>query len=158
MKPDVQNKWMEAELGTMEGIPTEAQPAPAKTSTGFGTVWDILYVLVRIGVSLAFAFRGAQKLFGIFGGDQVQQDHTTLAMGFLEFIGGVVLAIGVYTRPVALIMFIESARFTSSSAPRGAYWPIPTGGELPLAFSAYFLFLAAFGPGNISIDRMQRRG
>jgi putative oxidoreductase len=158
LKPDTHNKWMEAELGNLEGIPTETQSAPPKTSTGFGTVWDILYVLVRIGVSLAFAFRGAQKLFGVFGGDQVQQDHTTLAMGVLEFFGGVVLAIGVYTRPVALLLFIEAAWVYYKLCPLGTYWPIPTGGELPLAFAAYFLFLAAFGPGNISIDQMKRRG
>jgi uncharacterized membrane protein YphA (DoxX/SURF4 family) len=39
----------------------------------------------------------------------------------------------------------------------GTIWPIPNNGEFPALFCALFLFLAAFGPGNISLDHMKRR-
>ena len=107
---------------------------------------------------LFFAFNGAQKLFGLFSGEPAQHDNTIIVMGVLETLGGVLLAMGVYTRAVALFMFAEMAWVYYKHCPTGTYWPIPTGGELPLLFCVFFLFLMAFGPGNISIDKMHHRG
>jgi len=81
-----------------------------------------------------------------------------LGMGALEFVGGVALALGLYTRPVALALFIEMAWVYYKLCSPGTLWPIPNNGEFSAIFCAFFLFLAALGPGNISIDRMQRRG
>jgi putative oxidoreductase len=157
MKPDLQNKWMEAELGTFEEGPPQQVPQPVAKPSVIAGVWDFIYAIARIVMSLTFALHGAQKLIGLFGGGPIQPDSTMLSMGLLEFIGGVALALGIYTRPIALILCVEMAWVYYKLCTPGTVWPIPNNGEFPALFCALFLFLAAFGPGNISVDRMKRR-
>jgi putative oxidoreductase len=161
MKPDLQNKWMEAELGSLEGLPAEPQAAPPpakKVGARLASAWDVLYVLLRVVVALLVAYHGGQKLIGIFSDEPVRQDHMTLLLGAIEFLGGVVLALGVYTRPIALGMLIEMGWVYYKMCPMGTLTPIPTGGEMPLLFCVFFLVLLLFGPGNISIDKIHHRG
>jgi putative oxidoreductase len=72
--------------------------------------------------------------------------------GFLELIGGVLLVIGLFTRPVAFILSGMCAiAYFYAHAPRGFY-PGLNGGELAALYCFVFLYIAAAGPGPWSID------
>ena len=156
MRPDLQNKWMEAELGSFDESST-ASPATVDKRSPLGATWDYLYAAARIVLALVFAMHGAQRLFGIFGGEMPQHDPWILAAGILEFLGGVCLAFGTYTRLLSLVLFSETAWIYYKLCLGGSPWPIPKHGDFPAFFCAFFLFLAAFGPGNISFDNQRKR-
>jgi putative oxidoreductase len=69
-----------------------------------------LYALLRVMAGLAFAQHGAQKLFGALGAKQavVLLSQTGLA-GVIEFVGGILIALGLFTSPVAFLASGEMA-------------------------------------------------
>jgi putative oxidoreductase len=144
---------MEAELGTFHDDLSPAPTPPVKTSKVIN-VGDFVYSFARIVIALIFALHGAQKLFGLFGGLPAQHDSWRLGTGILEFVGGVALALGFFTRPISLVLFSEMAWVYYQACLPGGLWPIPDHGEFAAAYCAFFLILAAFGPGNVSIERM----
>jgi putative oxidoreductase len=128
-----------------------------------GTFRSIALNLLRIVAALLFMQHGADKLFAAFGG--MGDDGSTAApftlmwvAGVLEFFGGGLVALGLFTRPVAFILSGEMAfAYFMSHAPRG-FWPYENGGELPALFCFIYLFLAANGGGRFSLDGLFRRG
>jgi putative oxidoreductase len=99
-----------------------------------------------------------QKLFGALGGHQVDTllSRTGLA-GVLELFGGLLVALGLFTRPVAFILSGEMAvAYFMQHAPQG-FWPIMNKGELAALYCFLFLYLAAHGSGAYSLDRLWRR-
>jgi putative oxidoreductase len=79
------------------------------------------------------------------------------AAGLIELVGGVLLAIGLFTRPSALILSGTMAvAYFYAHAPRGFY-PILNQGELAVVYCFVFLYLAAAGGGPWSLDRLVRR-
>src|SRR5579871_2840621 len=124
MKPDLQNKWMEAELGTFDD---SAAPPPAQSAVitkKLASAGDFVLAAVRIIMTLYFAMHGAQRLMGIFGSGPVEE-KSTVAMGILEFVGGVSLALGAFTRPISLLLFAETAWIYYNLCSPGTFWPIP---------------------------------
>ena len=76
--------------------------------------------------------------------------------GFLEVVGGLLLVLGLFTRPVAFLLCGEMAvAYFRQHAPRG-FWPIINGGELAVLYCFVFLYLALAGPGPVSLDRVLR--
>jgi putative oxidoreductase len=76
---------------------------------------------------------------------------------FLELLGGSLLVLGLWTRPVAFVLVGEMlAAFLIAHFPRGG-WPIQNGGELPLLYALVFAFLTAAGAGPASVDALRRR-
>jgi putative oxidoreductase len=76
------------------------------------------------------------------------------AAGVLELVGGVLLIIGLFTRPVAFILSgMTAVAYFLAHAPQGFY-PILNGGELAALYCFGFLYLAAAGGGSWSIDRL----
>ncbi len=71
------------------------------------TVYDLALLLLRVVTGFIVWQHGAQKLFGSLGG--AQADPFTLAWiaGAAEFLGGIALAAGFLTRPVALILAVD---------------------------------------------------
>lgn len=117
------------------------------------TAGSVLHAVLRIGAGLLFMQHGAQKLFGMFGGNQVELISQIGLAGVLEFFGGLMIVLGLLTRPVAIILVIEMLwAFFQVHMPQGGV-PIENGGELPLLFALVFAFLAARGAGPASIDR-----
>jgi putative oxidoreductase len=89
---------------------------------------------------------GAQKLFGWLGGEQVT-DLASMAgvAGVLEFVGGILIIIGLLTRPVAFLLSGEMAvAYFIAHFPR-ALWPVENRGEPAVLFAAH-------GAGRYSID------
>src|SRR5437870_2136727 len=70
---------------------------------------DLLYSLMRLIAGFLFACHGAQKLFGVLGGPQMLHNPMMLAAGIIEFIGGVLIALGVFTTFAAFIASGEMA-------------------------------------------------
>jgi putative oxidoreductase len=72
--------------------------------------------------------------------------------GFFELIGGALLVLGLFTRPVAFILAgMTAVAYFTAHAPRG-FFPILNGGELAALYCFAFLYLAAAGPGPWSLD------
>lgn len=119
---------------------------------------DVSYNLLRITAGLLFMQHGAQKLFGWLDGRQVSDIVSiTGAAGILEFFGGALIALGLLTRPVALILSGEMAVAYFWRHLPGGFWPILNRGELAALYCFIFLFFAAHGPGTWSLDALIRR-
>ena len=101
---------------------------------------------------------GGQKLlgwFGGFGGNPGATAPITSLMGvagILELVGGSLIVLGLFTRPVAAILAIEMAyAYITVHAPRGV-WPIENQGEPAALYFILFLFFAGHGAGLFSLD------
>ncbi len=108
-------------------------------------------------VGFTFSLHGWQKWFGAFGGlgGQTPPLASMLgAAGVIETIGGALIILGLFTRPVAFILAGEMAiGYFRTHAPRG-FWPLANGGELAVFYCFFFLWLSAAGPGPWSVDHL----
>jgi putative oxidoreductase len=117
------------------------------------------YVLsaLRIVAALSFVTHGTQKLFGwplALPGPPIQPFSQFWMAGVLEMGGGLLLLIGLFTRPVAFVLSGEMAiAYFQAHAPR-ALWPIANGGELATLYCFLWLYLAAIGAGPLSLDAL----
>ncbi len=111
--------------------------------------------ITRIAGGLLFAEHGAQKLLGWFGGlgGQTAALYSQMgAAGVLELFGGLLIVIGLFTRPVAVILIGEMLyAFFTVHLPRGGA-PMQNGGELALLYICIFVALAGLGAGAFSLD------
>jgi putative oxidoreductase len=115
------------------------------------------YSALRIVSGSLFVFHGFQKLFGMFGGQEVELLSRLGAAGVIEVVAGTLIAIGLATVPAAVVASGEMAfAYFLAHAPKGG-WPIENGGELAVLYGFLFLFIATHGPGPISLDRLLRR-
>jgi putative oxidoreductase len=114
---------------------------------------------LRIAAGLAYFSHGAQKLLGWFGG--VGPDGGTVDLmtrygvaGVIEFFGGALLVLGLFTRPVAFIASGEMAvaYFWMHWGRSGEMWWWANRGELVLLYCFIWLFFAAAGAGPFSLD------
>lgn len=75
--------------------------------------------------------------------------------GIIELVTGVLLVIGLFSRPAAFIASgLTAVAYFMAHAPQGFY-PLLNGGELAAFYSFVFLYLAAAGPGPWSVDAMK---
>ena len=121
-----------------------------------------LLSLLRIVAAFLFMAHGTQKLFG-WPATEPQQTVELFSLpglaGVLETFGGLLLLLGLFTRPVAFVLAGEMAfAYFMAHAPRG-FWPILNRGEVPVLLCFLFLYLAAAGGGAWSLDaaRQSRR-
>ena len=131
-------------------------------SDSFFAVWSprILSVL-RIVAALLIMQHGAQKLFGFPPGPQPSPRPALLSLigvaGILEFFGGLLLLVGLFTRPVAFILSgLLAVAYFMAHAPQG-FWPVLNRGELAVLYSFVYLYLAVAGGGSWSVDYCWRR-
>jgi putative oxidoreductase len=114
------------------------------------------FALFRLVAGLLFAFHGAQKLFGAFGGQVMTSDPLMLAAGIIELGGGVMIAIGLLTSWAAFVASGEMAvAYFLAHQPQGT-WPIVNKGELAALYCFAFLFIAARGAGPYAVDAALR--
>jgi putative oxidoreductase len=101
---------------------------------------------------------GAQKLFGFLATRPGPPPFTQGWIGgVLEFFGGLLLLLGLFTRPVAFILSgMMAVAYFQFHATRG-FWPIQNGGELAALYCFVFLYLSAAGGGPWSVDSTLRR-
>lgn len=110
--------------------------------------------VTRVFVGLLLASHGAQKVLGAFGGaPEGAPGFVVWTAGPIELVGGALLAVGWFTRPVAFLMSgLMAFAYLLGHAGRG-FWPILNGGELAIVYSWLSLYLAASGPGAWALDR-----
>lgn len=117
-----------------------------------------LQSVLRIVAAYLFMLHGTTKLFAFPQG--MGPDHTGTATawtqpwfaGVLEFAGGLLLLLGLFTRPVAFLLAGEMAvAYFQVHAPRG-FWPTMNGGEASILFCFIWLFYFAAGAGPWSLD------
>jgi putative oxidoreductase len=117
-----------------------------------------LLSVLRIVTAFLFMAHGMQKLLSFpaaFPKPVAVFSLMGLA-GTLELVGGALLLIGLFTRPVAFILSGEMAfAYFMAHAPQG-FWPIINRGELAALYCFVFLYLAAAGGGPWSVDRLWR--
>lgn len=111
------------------------------------------YPLFRIVTGGLFAFHGAQKLFGAFGGTAVPVASLFGLAGIIELVCGVLVMVGLFTGAAAFIASGEmAAAYFMNHAPK-ALWPIENQGELAALYCFAFLYIASRGAGRWAIDR-----
>lgn len=119
------------------------------------TVWaPRLLGVLRIVAAILFIEHGTQKLFGFPPTDRPMPELFTLMWfaGVLEVFGGLLLLIGLFTRPVAFVLSGQMAfAYWMAHAPSSPY-PALNGGDAAILFCFLFLYLAAAGPGSYSVD------
>ena len=113
--------------------------------------------LLRIVVGFTFSLHGLQKLLGLFGGTKAGILSLVWAAGCLEAVGGLLIMLGLFTRPVAFLLCGQMAvAYFTRHYPRG-FWPVRNGGELAVLYCFIFLYLIFAGPGPVSLDRWVRK-
>ena len=122
----------------------------------FLSIWTPrLHSILRIVVAGLFLAHGSAKLLHVphvAQFDNVQLMSLVGIAGVLELLGGFLLLIGLFTRPVAFILSGEMAvAYFMAHQPR-ALLPILNGGELAAIYSFVFLYFAVAGAGSWSLD------
>ena len=114
--------------------------------------------ITRILTGVMFACHGAQKVFGAFGGMPAGAPTAIVwTAGPIELIGGVLIALGLFTRTSAFISSgLMAVAYFMGHAGNG-FWPKTNGGELAIFYCWIFLYIAAAGPGAFALDNLWRR-
>src|SRR5215207_10146945 len=122
----------------------------------------IAHAVLRIGAGLLFMEHGLQKLFGMFGGFGGTPGATApLASqmglaGILETGGGLLLVLGLFTRPVAFLLAGEMlVAYLQAHLPKSIV-PLINGGEAAVLYLLIFLFFLGHGGGPASLDARLR--
>jgi putative oxidoreductase len=132
-----------------------------ESSTGFFAVWSprVLSVL-RIVAGALFLQHGTAKLFHVphvASFDNVQLMSLTGVAGMLEIGGGLLLLIGLFTRPVAFVLSGEMAFAYFIEHIRVSFFPVINDGTAAIMLSFACLYLVFAGGGPISLDAMIRK-
>jgi len=125
---------------------------------------EITYFLLRVVSGFLFVQSGGLILFGWFGGmpggAKVNLMSQTGIGGILEFFGGILIILGLFTRPVAFILSgMMAIAYWQFHFPNGR-WPIQNQGMPAVLLCFIFLYMAAKGGGAWSVDALikSRRG
>ncbi|MCO5062959.1 MAG: DoxX family protein [Rhizobiaceae bacterium] len=116
-----------------------------------------LLSILRILSAATFFTHGSMKLFGWPAEFPYPLSGLTTTAGVLEVVGGLLLAIGLFSRPAAFVLsgMMAFAYFLGHAG--GGFFPVLNGGEAAMLFCFVFLYIAAAGPGPISVDRAMGR-
>jgi len=123
-----------------------------------GRYSEVVYALMRMVVGLLFACHGAQKLFGVFGGQNIPSSPLMVTAGMIELIGGGLVALGLWAGYAAFVASGHMAvAYFMMHAP-GGFWPIVNKGEPAVLYCFVFLYIASRGSGRLSVDALAGRG
>ena len=115
--------------------------------------------ILRMTVGLLYMEHGLAKILDF----PHQPNHAPYALftlnpglqGLLELVGGLLLALGLFTRTVAFILAGDMAvAYFMAHAPRG-FFPLLNGGELAIVYCFLFLYFFVAGGGEWSLDRLR---
>jgi len=115
--------------------------------------------VLRIISSLLLMQHGLQKHFAIPAreGPGPEAFSQMWIGGWIELIGGALLLVGLFSRPVAFILSGMMAVAYWQFHAGGNFWPILNQGELAIMYCFTFLYIFFAGPGPISLDAMLRK-
>lgn len=124
---------------------------------------SITLFLLRVVAGLLFLQAGGMKILDWFGGVPVEYGghpamwSQTWIGGMLELYGGLAILLGLFTRPVAFILSGEMAVAYFQFHQPGGFWPIQNHGESAVLLCFIFLYFAACGGGDWSLDALIRK-
>ncbi len=121
-----------------------------------------LLSILRVVTGFVFMEHGTQKLFHFPPAPMsahMPGHPPTLFMvaGVLEAFGGLLILVGLFTRPVAFILAGEMAVAYFMVHARQGFWPLLNRGETAVIYCFLFLYLAVAGGGAWSVDRRWKR-
>jgi putative oxidoreductase len=111
-----------------------------------------IYAIFRLIAGFLFLCHGSQKLFGFPPAGHEMPSYIMLIAGPIEFFGGLLIMIGLWTPWVAFICSGEMAFAYWSVHGTHAILPVMNGGELAIIYCFLFLFIASKGSGVFSLD------
>ena len=118
--------------------------------------------ILRIITAYLFIPHGTAKLFGVphqpmF--DDLQLVSLMGLAGILEAFGGLLILLGLFTRPVAFVLsgFMAVAYFMGHASQGNALLPMLNQGELAVLYCFVFLYFVFAGPGAWSLDGLRQR-
>ena len=121
-----------------------------------------VYAILRVVTGLMFSLHGMQKLFGWLGADATAKVGSQMWIGgVIELAGGLLIALGLFTRPAALLasgtMAVAYFQFHWKFQLADSMWaPLVNRGELAVAYCFLFLLFAVRGAGPYSLDHKVR--
>ena len=119
-----------------------------------------LLSILRIVEAFLFIQFGTAKLIALPGsimpgGGTVPLGSLAGVAGLIESVGGLLLLLGLFTRPVAFLVSGEMAiAYFHGHAPNG-FWPVLNGGHPAVQFCFVWLFFSAAGAGPWSLDALR---
>jgi putative oxidoreductase len=123
---------------------------------------DRIYAALRIISGLMFAFHGMQKIFGVLAQHpQPKVGSQGWIGGLIELGAGVLIALGLFTRCAAFVasgtMAVAYFQFHMTFGSASGMIPVSNGGELAVLYCWLFLFIAAKGAGEWSVDAKREK-
>jgi putative oxidoreductase len=118
---------------------------------------DPVYCIMRLVVGLLFFCHGAQKILGWFPNPKQPAgplDTMGLLSGWIELIGGILIAVGLFTRLAAFISSGEMAVAFFMVHAKAGLIPRLNGGEPAVMYCFIFLFIFFYGAGRLSLDSL----
>ena len=135
-----------------------------------GKYSDTVYCIMRLVVGSMLVCHGLQLVFGMFGGMPGSEKMLTQIGGWIQLVGGFLIAFGLLTRPSAFVcsgmMAVAYFMFHVAAAktPLAKFIPIASAGpqfsnrgELAVFYCWVFLFIFFHGPGRLAIDSLLQR-
>jgi putative oxidoreductase len=109
--------------------------------------------VLRIFSGLLFMVHGLQKYLSFPAAFPFPLNPMLYTAGAIEIVGGVLIAVGLFTRPAAFICSgLMAVAYFMAHATRGLH-PILNGGELAILYCFIFLYISAAGPGKWALDK-----
>ncbi len=117
-----------------------------------------LLSVLRIVSALIFTLHGSQKLLGLPATDMQPPLMSLMGIGgLLELVGGLLLLVGLFTRPVAFVLSgMMAVAYWMFHAPQNLF-PTLNGGDAAILYCFVFLYIFAAGAGPWSVDALRDR-
>src|SRR5215217_1644499 len=114
--------------------------------------------ILRIAAALTFISHGTQKLWNFPAEGPGDLIPLLLVAAWLEVVGGALLVLGLFTRPVAFILSgMMAVAFFMAHVSKGGIYPSVNGGEAAYLFCFIFFYLVFAGGGAWSLDVALRK-
>jgi putative oxidoreductase len=133
----------------------------AKLSSFAARTEPYVYAVLRIVTGAFFFVHGAQKIFGLYSDHMPHVGSQIWVGGVIELVGGVLIAVGLFTRCAAFVssgqMAVAYIQFHWQLAFADGKWlPAVNHGELAAVYCFVFLYVAARGAGVWSVDARRK--
>jgi putative oxidoreductase len=119
---------------------------------------EVTHYLLRVIAGLLMMQHGGQKIFDWFGGSPGGHPAAWSQIwfgGMIEFWGGLLVMIGLLTRPAAFLLSGTMAvAYFQFHHKMELFWPMQNKGEAAVLYCFIFLFICAYGGGRLSLDAL----